>query len=148
MCQGSGTVRKIAAMAAFQALQLAAASASASPSADDRPLPTEPSYGTTAEAACRRVDCGQAPRLRRLDFGAAPGISAALVEVDSGDFPGRQKRPRYALGMRSPALESALGAIGLDARQCLAPAVRMNTKLSTSFNLSGTLWVYLRCTLH
>ena len=148
MCRCRRTVQKIAAIAALLPLQLAAASPAASEPYGIDLLPIKSTYAGTAKSACVGSECGDRLPLQRLTFGTASGLSAALVEVDSNDPPGQHRRPRYGLGMRSPALESALDSVGLDARQCLAPVVRMSTKLSTSFGLSGTLWVYLRCSFH
>lgn len=146
MCQRDGTVLKATATAVLLALQWAAAPAAAWQAAA-APLGAR-SFSAAAESTCRGAGCSHSPQPRHLVFGSATGVGATLVELESNDPPGQYRRPRYALGVRSQALESALDTVGLDAHRCLAPMVRMNTKLSASLNLSGTLWIYLRCSLN
>jgi hypothetical protein len=71
--------------------------------------------------------------------------SASLVELPRDAMPGRYQRPRYALGFRSEALRGWLKEAGLDAHTCIAPVLRLRTKLSGEGDLSGALWVYARC---
>lgn len=106
-----------------------------------------PADAAALDSVCRELTCGPLSPPARLRFGHRPGFGATLVEIPSYSLPGQPQRPRHALGLRSPQLESALNAVGIDARQCLAPMLRMQTKVSSSFDVSGTLWVYLRCAL-
>jgi hypothetical protein len=97
---------------------------------------------------CRWLGCaGPAPAFG-FDFGTPRGFGAAFVEFRSPSVPGQNARPRYGIGMRAPALESALETIGLEARRCLAPVVRMRTRLTSESNLTGTVWLHLRCELN
>ncbi len=95
---------------------------------------------------CAGQSCAAAAkRTTRLVLSAARGLGATLVEIPSPNIIGAPRRPHHAIGVRSPMLESALHEVGIDASHCLAPVVRLHTKLSSAFDLSGTLWVYARC---
>ncbi len=98
-------------------------------------------------ADCSALGCERRLPARGLRFGTARGLGATLVEFKPHAMPGQTTRAHHGLGIRSYQMESALNSIGIEARHCLAPVVRMHTKLSSSFDLSGTLWVYLRCTV-
>jgi hypothetical protein len=76
-----------------------------------------------------------------------PTSSFALVEMPpEASMPGSgYKRPHHALGYRWQAAESWLRDHGFDAQTCFLPMMRMHTKLSPS-GVSGTLWIYGRCT--
>jgi hypothetical protein len=99
------------------------------------------------DSVCRPIDCGRDRPRQRLEFRSAPGFGGALVDFGSPAPADRPARPRLGIGMRSHEVESALNGIGVEARHCLAPVVRMRTKLSSSLQLSGSLWVYLRCSV-
>jgi hypothetical protein len=75
--------------------------------------------------------------------------SARLVELPRtdapGTAPGTYSRPRYALGFRSQAMRSWLNGLGIEATTCLAPLVRVRSKISSEGALSGTLWLSARC---
>jgi hypothetical protein len=76
------------------------------------------------------------------------GFRAALIELPRNQIPGQYSRPHYALGVRSTRVKRWMEGIGLDADTCLAPVLRMRTKLSSDGDLNGALWVYARCTFH
>ncbi len=130
---------------------LLAPGAAASPPLPTSLVPTEQTgrldSGSQVEVDCRLTDCERGLTRRLMQFGRTPGLGASLVEFRSPVVLGQPTRPQHGIGIRSHALEAALNGIGLEARHCLAPVVRMHTKLSSSFDLSGTLWVYLRCTV-
>lgn len=75
-----------------------------------------------------------------------PAPRFALVEMPpEAVMPGAgAKRPHHAVGYRWLGAESWLREQGLEVQTCYLPMVRMHTKLSPS-RLSGTLWVYGRC---
>jgi hypothetical protein len=129
-------------------LPVAATAASTAPNLDMPNWPAEEAAnGAVFTPACRSLDCEDNRLHQRLRFGVRGGLGATLVEFNSHAMPGQPRRAQHGLGVRSHQLESALNAVGFEARHCLAPVVRMHTKLSSSFDVSGTLWVYLRCTL-
>ncbi len=99
------------------------------------------------EPDCRPAVCEGGQPLRRLKFGRTPALGATLVEFRTHALPGQYSRPQHGIGVRSHRLEAALNDFGIEARHCLAPVVRMHTKVSSGFDLSGTLWVYLRCSV-
>jgi hypothetical protein len=61
------------------------------------------------------------------------------------DPPGTYSRPRFALGFRSETMRTWLNHAGIDATSCLAPVVRLRSKISSSGEVSGTLWISARC---
>lgn len=105
------------------------------------PVPAAPNA-----LGCRLVPCAAAAPKRSLRLHAGTGWGATLVEFPQTAPVGQPRRSRHGLGVRSPLLESALQDMGVEARHCLAPVVRMHTKVSSAFAVSGTLWIYARCT--
>lgn len=106
----------------------------------------EPIPDLAPDHGCAGQSCAAATkRTTRFVLGAARGLGATLVEIPSPNIIGAPRRPHHAIGVRSQMLESALHEVGIDASHCLAPVVRLHTKLSSAFDLSGTLWVYARC---
>jgi hypothetical protein len=82
-------------------------------------------------------------------FESRPLLSARLIEVPRDVRPGQQySRPRYALGFRSNAMKHWMKDAGVDAHTCLAPVIRLRTKLSSDREFSGTFWMHARCTFH
>ena len=144
-------MQRTATWAVRLALLLPAAAAAAGPPASTIQIyaahASASSFGSLLDGDCASFDCDRRLSQRRLDFGSAPSLGATLVEIRSYELPGQPSRPHHAIGIRSHRLESALHDVGIEARHCLAPVVRLHTKLSSSFDLSGTLWVYLRCSL-
>lgn len=74
-------------------------------------------------------------------------VGARLIEVPRDASPGTYGRPRYALGFRSEALRKLMNEIGIEANSCLAPVVRLRTKISGEGDVSGAIWIYARCTI-
>jgi len=72
---------------------------------------------------------------------------ARLIEVPRNDAPGTYSRPHYALGFQSQSMRTLLNELGIDATACLAPVLRARSKLSSSGQLGGTLWLSARCDL-
>ena len=96
-------------------------------------------------ADCSTIGCERRMPRHGLRFGTPRGFGATLVEFKPYAMPGQTARAHHGIGIRSYQMESALNSIGIEARHCLAPVVRMHTKVSAGFDISGTLWVYLRC---
>jgi hypothetical protein len=70
----------------------------------------------------------------------------ALIELPpETTTAGGYKRPHHAFGYRWRAAESWMRERGFDAQSCYLPMLRMHTKINAS-GVSGTLWVYGRCT--
>lgn len=80
---------------------------------------------------------------------AKPWQTARLVEVPrEAPAPGQQQkynRPRYALGFQSQSLKTLLANAGMDPHACLAPMIRLRTKVSQEGDVSGSFWLYARC---
>ncbi len=72
-------------------------------------------------------------------------LLAMTDEPQSLGSTGVYQRPRFALGFRSNTMKSWLNHAGLDAHTCLAPVIRANTRIRSD-GVSGTVWVYARCT--
>jgi len=144
MGQRNGRVQAVAAIGALLSLQAAVAEPLVPLQASAARF-FETTLKTRSTAACGGAACDSAPSLPRLELRKRSSFDAVVVEPRADDLQGQARRPRLSIGMRSYALESALDSVGLAARHCLAPVVRMNARMSTSFNLSGTLWVSMRC---
>jgi hypothetical protein len=82
-----------------------------------------------------------------IKLSAKPWHSARLIEIPRDAGPGQQQvtRPRYALGFQSPGLKNFLTHLGMEPHSCLAPIVRLRTKISNGGDVSGTFWLYARC---
>jgi hypothetical protein len=71
----------------------------------------------------------------------------ALVEFAGDATPsGAYRRPHHGLGYRWGAAESWLRDHGFEAQTCYLPMVRLHTSMARNGSVSGTLWVYGRCT--
>jgi hypothetical protein len=93
------------------------------------------------------VGSARAGRGELPSLGTSRWSSARLIELPSDAAPGRYQRPHYALGFRSEALRGWLKDAGLEVQTCIAPMLRMRTKVSGQGELSGAVWVYARCAL-
>lgn len=146
------TFRSLVAIAAASALSVSPQAIAADTAESKPPLVLGSDavlrISATIDAGCQAPECNSPAPRRRLRLAAQPGWSAALVEFPENAPSGQPRRPRHGLGVRSQLLESTLQEVGIGARHCLAPVVRMHTKVSSSFDVSGTLWVYARCTFN
>lgn len=137
---------------ALLALPLAAAAQLKVPADSDPLMPQRFVHAVPADAFAPRIDGHARPTPDERD--ALPALranrwsSASLVEMPRDAIPGRYQRPRYALGFRSEALRNWLKEAGVDAQTCIAPLLRMRTKLSGDGDFSGTLWLYARCSFN
>ncbi len=80
------------------------------------------------------------------------GVQAQLVELPSYSPGGSPTRPHHAVAFRSEAFRRfAHDGLGLDAERCLAPMVRLSTKLGRVAGGTGdsnaTFWLLARCSL-
>lgn len=71
-----------------------------------------------------------------------------LLELPSEHRPGQYSRPRFALGFRSDAMKSWLNERGFAASVCMAPVVRMRSKLSKEGDWSGSVMLQARCSFY
>jgi len=78
-------------------------------------------------------------------FELAAWSNARLIEVPRNGPAGTYSRPHYALGFRSEPMRMWLNGLGVDATACLAPVVRVRTKISSGGHVGGTLWLSARC---
>lgn len=79
-------------------------------------------------------------------------LQAQLIELPSQSPGGSPTRPHHALAFRSEAFRRfAHDGLGLDAERCLAPMVRLSTKLGRvaggAGNSNATFWLLARCAL-
>jgi hypothetical protein len=101
------------------------------------------------------LDAAQAARPAAADGALRPALprresalgGARLIEVPRDGVPGAYGRPRYALGFRSEALRGFMNDIGIEATSCLAPVVRLRTRISSDGDFSGAIWIYARCSI-
>jgi hypothetical protein len=135
---------------ALLALPLAAAAELKAPADSDPWMPRRFAYAVPTDAFAPRIG-GHAPQSAPDERDAPPALranrwsSASLVEMPRDAMPGRYQRPRYALGFRSDALRGWLKEAGFEAHTCIAPVLRLRTKLSGEGELSGAVWLYARC---
>lgn len=138
---------------ALLVLPLAAAAQLKAPVDSDPLMPQRFAYAVPPDAFAPRIG-GHARQSAPDERDALPALranrwsSASLVEMPRDAIPGRYQRPRYALGFRSEALRGWLKEAGVDAQTCIASVLRLRTKLSGEGGLSGTLWLYARCSFH
>lgn len=97
------------------------------------PAPATPSGALMSESAPLPSQASRTRLLAMADEPQSPGST------------GVYQRPRFALGFRSNTMKSWLNHAGLDAHTCLAPVIRANTRIRSD-GVSGTVWVYARCT--
>lgn len=140
-------------LVAHALLAVPTAAAQSKAAADfDALMPKHFAYSVPADALVKRA--GGHARSAPEERDALPAlranrwISASLVEMPRDAIPGRYQRPRYALGFRSEALRNWLKEAGVDAQSCIAPVLRMRTKLSSDGDFSGALWLYARCSFN
>lgn len=137
---------------ALLALPLAAAAQSKAAADSDPLMPQRFAYAARADAFAPRIGGHAWPAPDERDalpaLRASGWTSASLVEMPREAMPGRYQRPRYALGFRSEALRGWLKEAGFDAQTCIAPVLRLRTKLSGDGELSGALWLYARCSFN
>lgn len=131
-------------------LPLATSAQLKAPAGSDPLLPQRFAYAAAADSAVSRASTYALPPAQD-DRDAPPALrakrwsSATLVELPRDAVPGTYQRPHYALGFRSETLRSWLKEAGVDAHTCIAPVLRLRTKLSSEGGLTGTLWLYARC---
>ena len=134
---------------ALLGLPLATGAQLKAPADADPLLPQRFAYAA-ANTAAPRIGTYAPPRTQD-DRDALPALrarrwsSATLVELPRDAVPGTYQRPHYALGFRSETLRGWLKEAGVDAHTCIAPVLRLRTKLSSQGELSGALWLYARC---
>lgn len=137
---------------ALLALPLAAAAQLKAPAGSDPLMPQRFADVARSDAFAPRIKAHAQPAPDGRDatpaLRASAWTSASLVEMPRETMPGRYQRPRYALGFRSEALRGWLKEAGIDAQTCIAPVLRLRTKLSSEGELSGALWIYARCSFN
>ncbi len=76
---------------------------------------------------------------------SANGMS--LVEMPADGGIAQRTRPHYALGFTSATMRTWLTDMGVEASHCIAPIIRLRTRVDASGDFHGTLWVHARCSL-
>lgn len=97
----------------------------------------------TAPSPSQDLNTARASAMPRASW-----LRAQLIEVPRESTHGQYTRPRYALGFRSNTMRRWLKDLGMDAQSCLAPVVRLRTSISSDFDVSGTLWIHVRCSFY
>lgn len=72
--------------------------------------------------------------------------STLQLDLPRYDSSGKYVRPRFYVGMESDSMRNWMNASGLAAEKCMLPMVRARTHMSGDGEVSGTLWMYARCT--
>ena len=74
--------------------------------------------------------------------------STVQLDMPRYDSSGNYVRPKFYVGMQSDAMRSWMSSTGLAADKCMLPMLRARTSMSGDGAVSGSLWVYARCTFH
>jgi hypothetical protein len=72
--------------------------------------------------------------------------STLQLDLPRYDSSGKYVRPRFYVGMQSDSMRNWMNSTGLAAEKCMLPMVRARTHMSGDGEVSGTLWMYARCT--
>lgn len=110
---------------------------------------------TVATATMQAVSAGSGPRSEILTPSTTLPISYSTqflgstlqLDLPRYDSDGKYVRPKFYVGMQSESMRSWANAAGLGAEKCMLPMVRARTHMSGDGELSGTLYVYARCSL-
>jgi hypothetical protein len=137
-------------------LWLAAPGAIAQQGDDDRHPPIYYESARAGDSSAPTLVRASATPLQLRSSSTAPNAPAQrapwraqLLEVPREHVqPGQYSRPRYALGFHSYTMRRWLNDLGFEAQSCLAPVVRLRTRISSDFHISGTLWIQARCAFH
>jgi hypothetical protein len=73
--------------------------------------------------------------------------STLQLDLPRYDASGTYVRPKFYVGMKSDSMRNWINSTGLSAERCMLPMVRARTHMSGDGEMSGTLWVYARCTI-
>lgn len=68
------------------------------------------------------------------------------LEVPRDTVTGQYARPRFVVGLPSESMRSWMHMAGVDADHCMLPMLRTRTRMTAEGDVSGTLWLYARCT--
>jgi hypothetical protein len=71
----------------------------------------------------------------------------SLVEMPAEGGIVQRTRPHYALGFTSETMRTWMTDMGMEASNCIAPIIRLRTRVDASGDFHGTLWVHARCSL-
>ncbi len=74
--------------------------------------------------------------------------SSIQMELPRDVVTGQYTRPKFIVGLPSDSMRSWMNATGLTAEKCMLPMLRARTHMSGDGDLSGSLWLYARCTFY
>ena len=116
-------------------------------------LSTAPANRAARSTASSDSGAGDLPQASEVSarssrWSSLPLPRAALLEMPADQIPGQYRRPTYALAFRSDTLRTWLNGMGVDARSCLAPVIRMRTKRSASGEWNGMVLMLARCNFY
>lgn len=137
--------------AAMLAFALAHGALAQSPAADAPPAPrlrpdtVQPGPGSEP---VRAVAAAQAlvPLAAARPAGARWIGDSVRLEVPRDIVTGQYARPKVVVGLQSQSMRSWMHMAGLDAEHCMLPMLRARTRMTAEGDVSGTLWLYARCT--
>jgi hypothetical protein len=72
--------------------------------------------------------------------------STVQLDMPRYDSSGNYVRPKFYVGLQSDSMRNMMNSSGLAADKCMLPMLRARTRVSGDGEVSGTLWVYARCT--
>lgn len=135
MKTGTTTVRLLAA--------LALACGAADHAAAQLRAPADASYPFASSSI------GLMPAPSRAQPGAweSPTSRLSLLDLPADGPAADRIRGSYALGFTSETMRSWMTDMGMDAASCIAPIIRLRSRIDTGSDYRGALWVHARCSL-
>jgi hypothetical protein len=136
MKTGTTTVRLLAA--------LAMACGAAGHAAAQLRAPVEASYSFAT------ASIGLLPLPNRAQPAPAwesPARRLSLLDLPADGPAADRIRGSYALGFTSETMRSWMTDMGMDAASCIAPIIRLRSRIDTGSDYRGALWVHARCSL-
>ena len=73
--------------------------------------------------------------------------SAVQIEAPLSDGTGQYSKPKIRVGLPSDTMRNFLNSAGLPAEKCQLPMLKARTKVNDG-DVSGTLWLFARCTFY
>jgi hypothetical protein len=74
--------------------------------------------------------------------------STLQLDLPRYDASGKYIRPKFYVGKKSDSMRNWMNSAGISADKCMLPLVRARTHMGGDGDVSGSLWVYARCSFY
>jgi hypothetical protein len=74
--------------------------------------------------------------------------STLQLDLPRYDASGKYVRPKFYVGKKSDSMRYWMNSAGISADKCMLPLVRARTHMGGDGDVSGSLWVYARCSFY